>query len=95
MLTIEAANEINSTVIDLNAESLWYINQIGAIEAAKFNWGENGTTGTDQTHLNPWGSIVFGRMGADLMERALPYLSPWVKQNVTLSNRIWAGLPPL
>ncbi|KAK7403702.1 hypothetical protein QQX98_010505 [Neonectria punicea] len=94
LLAIEAAQETDSTFIDLNAASLEYLNQIGAADAQKFNWGENGTTGADRTHLNPLGSIVFGRMVADLVEKALPGLQPWINENKTLSYDIWHGIFP-
>lgn len=76
---------------DLNAQSLWYVNQVGEAEAHAFNY-ESG----DNTHLNPWGEVVFGRMVSDLALAALPggALEPWTVANSTMSERLAAGLPP-
>ncbi|KAH8885951.1 SGNH hydrolase [Thozetella sp. PMI_491] len=88
-LTKEAAEATNATFIDFNRASLNYVNQIGQPEAAKFNLEKS-----DKTHLNAWGETVFGRMLADLIAREIPVLERWINKNKTLSDAIWAGLPP-
>ncbi|KAI1850245.1 hypothetical protein JX266_004103 [Neoarthrinium moseri] len=88
LAAIKAANVTGSPIIDLNAASLKYVNTIGEDAAQAYNWGP-----TDRTHLNPWGTVVFGRMVADLIVRELPCLESWITPNETLSYQIWNGLP--
>ncbi|CAJ2502100.1 Uu.00g049530.m01.CDS01 [Anthostomella pinea] len=87
LAAIAAAAATNSTVIDLNAASLAYVDAIGKTAAWAYNWN-----GTDTTHLNPRGTVVFGRMVADLVVRAEPCLGRWFTPNETLSYAIWNGL---
>jgi hypothetical protein len=49
-------------------------------------------TPTDYTHLNYWGSIVFGRIVSDLMQK-YGDIQEWTKPNATLSREIAAGIP--
>ena len=48
---------------------------------------------SDNTHLNDWGSVVFGRIVADLLLEKKPELSEWIVANETLSRLIADGLP--
>ncbi|KAI2619148.1 carbohydrate esterase family 12 protein [Hypoxylon sp. NC1633] len=89
LAAIAAAEVTSSTIIDLNAASLEYVNAIGKASAYKYNYGD----GTDTTHLNEHGTVVFGRMVADLITRAKPELESWFTPNETLSNAIWNNLP--
>ncbi|TRX88175.1 hypothetical protein FHL15_010924 [Xylaria flabelliformis] len=90
LAAIAAAKATESTIIDLNAASLAYVNAIGRDASWAYNWGDDKK---DMTHLNPWGEVVFGRMVADLIIRAKPELESWIAPNETLSNAIWNNLP--
>lgn len=92
LATIAAAASTNSTVVDLNAASLAYVNAIGKDAAWAYNYAGTGSA-ADTTHLNPWGEVVFGRMVADLVVRARPEMEGWVRKNETLSEAIWSGVP--
>ncbi|OTB01077.1 carbohydrate esterase family 12 protein [Hypoxylon sp. CI-4A] len=90
LAAIEAAKQTDSTVIDLNAASLEYVNAIGKTAAYVYNYGDDGK---DTTHLNSRGEAVFGRMVADLIIRAKPCLEKYFTPNETLSNAIWNNQP--
>ncbi|KAI1748425.1 SGNH hydrolase-type esterase domain-containing protein [Xylaria castorea] len=90
LAAIEAAEATGSTIIDLNAASLAYVDAIGRDASWAYNWGDDRK---DMTHLNPWGEAVFGRMVADLIIRAKPDLDRWITPNETLSNAIWNNQP--
>lgn len=90
LAAMDAAKETDSTLIDLNAASLNYVNTIGKEAAMAYNWGPDGK---DTTHLDDWGTVVFGRMVADLIIRELPCLERWITPNETLSYALWHGLP--
>ena len=47
----------------------------------------------DSTHLNAWGSVVFGRIVADLLLAEGGCLGRWIASNATLSGLIAAGMP--
>ena len=79
-------------VIDLNKASTAYVNAIGQNGADTYNWGDNGTTGNDRTHLNPWGEVVFARMVSDLLvEKYGGEFGQWTVGNETLSALIRDG----
>jgi hypothetical protein len=68
------------------------VNAIGQKGADTYNWGENGTTGSDRTHLNPWGEVVFARMVSDLLvEKYESEFEEWTVGNETLSGLIKDG----
>ncbi|RYP89565.1 hypothetical protein DL770_004286 [Monosporascus sp. CRB-9-2] len=90
LAAIEAARRTNSPVIDLNAASIKYVNAIGKAAAYEYNWGADKK---DTTHLNEWGTAVFGRMVADLIIDALPSLESYITANQTMSDRIANGQP--
>ncbi|KAI1099663.1 carbohydrate esterase family 12 protein [Jackrogersella minutella] len=90
LAAITAAETTNSSVIDLNAASLKYVNAIGKAAAYKFNYGDDKS---DTTHLNEHGTVVFGRMMADLIGRGKSCLENYFTPNETLSNLIWNDLP--
>ncbi|KAI2472483.1 carbohydrate esterase family 12 protein [Annulohypoxylon bovei var. microspora] len=89
LAAIAAAKATGSTVIDLNEASLKYVDAIGKAAAQTYNYGD----GTDTTHLNPHGGVVFGRVVADLITRAEPCLEKYFTPNKTLSDLIWDNLP--
>jgi hypothetical protein len=79
-------------VIDLNKASTAYVNAIGQKGADTYNWGENGTTGMDRTHLNPWGEVVFARMVSDLLvAKYEDEFAAYTVANETLSGLIRDG----
>lgn len=83
-LTIAAARKTHSSYIDLNIASTDYCNAIGHEAAWKYNLDP-----TDYTHLNGWGSVVFGRMVSDLMVRRFEDIAAVTERNGTLSREIW------
>ncbi|KAH9889592.1 carbohydrate esterase family 12 protein [Xylariomycetidae sp. FL2044] len=93
LAALAAAEATNSSFIDLNAASLEYVNEIGREASWVYNWGDDRS---DTTHLNEWGTVVFGRMVADLISRDAKgrcLEERWIEKNVTMSERIWNGLP--
>ncbi|GAW19430.1 hypothetical protein ANO14919_089170 [Xylariales sp. No.14919] len=88
LATIAAAAASNTTYLDLNAASLAYVDAIGEDAAHAYNLAAD-----DNTHLNDWGSVVFGRLLADLLLAKAPALEPWIRANATLSGLIQSGLP--
>ncbi|KAI4868013.1 carbohydrate esterase family 12 protein [Hypoxylon rubiginosum] len=90
LAAIDAAKATGSAVIDLNAASLAYVDAIGKTAAYAYNYGADGS---DTTHLNEHGGVVFGRMVADLIIRAKPALESYFIPNETLSSAIWNNQP--
>ncbi|KAH6652629.1 SGNH hydrolase-type esterase domain-containing protein [Truncatella angustata] len=86
LAAIYAANVTGSPVVDLNAASLKYVNAIGEDAAHTYNLSPS-----DNTHLNSWGEVVFGRLVADLIVGAVPRLEKWIVPNETLSDQIRNG----
>jgi hypothetical protein len=64
-----------------------YCNAIGPEAAWKYNLNP-----TDYTHLNAWGSVVFGRMVSDLLVRRFGDIGAVTERNGTLSREIWEGV---
>jgi lysophospholipase L1-like esterase len=85
--TIAAASAIGATFLDLNAASRAFVNAIGEEAAHAFNLKES-----DNTHLNDEGSIVFGRLVADLLLEKLPQLDKFFKSDCKLSCEIWGAI---
>lgn len=90
LYTIAAAKATDTTYLDLNKYSLEYVNRIGNVSAQVYDL--NGYN-ADMTHLNAWGSVVFGRLVADLLLHKKSYLAPYITPNETLSYNIWNGIP--
>ncbi|KAJ6011722.1 hypothetical protein N7522_002077 [Penicillium canescens] len=67
--TISAAHHSGSRYINLNQVSTKYLNAIGPTNAYTYN-----LNAADYTHLNVAGSIVFGGIVAQLIDRDFPYL---------------------
>lgn len=67
--TIRAAHRSGAAFIDLNRASTAYLNAIGPDSAYTYNLNVD-----DHTHLNIEGSIVFGGIVAELIERDYPKL---------------------
>ncbi|KAI3317224.1 SGNH hydrolase-type esterase domain-containing protein [Xylariaceae sp. AK1471] len=88
LATIAAAEATGTTYLDLNQASLNYINAIGATAAHVYDLNAG-----DSTHLNSWGSVVFGRIVADLLLEKKGDLKTWIRANETLSTLIKNGQP--
>lgn len=88
LAAVAAAQQTNSTLIDLYAASRTYVNAIGNAPAQRYNLASG-----DRTHLNPWGEKVFGRLVIDLLLKQKPALSQWFVANATLSGQLTNGIP--
>ncbi|KAK7966458.1 uncharacterized protein PG986_000735 [Apiospora aurea] len=91
LATITASRNSTTTLLDLNAASLTYVDRIGSDAAHAYDLKAG-----DSTHLNDWGSVVFGRMVADLLlatAAGRECLGPWIRRNETLSQTIRDGVP--
>jgi lysophospholipase L1-like esterase len=78
----EVAAKLNVPVIDLQADSIAYLDRIGQAEADRLGITKKddaGKTVPDKTHLNWQGSYIFGRMVAVGLERAVPQLDKYVR----------------
>jgi hypothetical protein len=83
---LEAAKNGGFLVINLNDESRRFVKAIGESGARQYNLKEG-----DNTHLNKHGSLVFGRMVADLILGVLPDLKEYFKADDRLSTAIKSG----
>jgi lysophospholipase L1-like esterase len=75
------AHEMKVPLIELQDESIAYLDQIGEAEGSKLGITKKDTDGKtipDKTHLNWQGSYVFGRMVAVDLGRALPKMKKYV-----------------
>ncbi|KAI1113286.1 GDSL-like Lipase/Acylhydrolase [Nemania sp. NC0429] len=88
LATISAARSSRTAWLDLNAASLGYVDAIGEDAAHAYNLNP-----ADNTHLNDWGSVVFGRLVADLLLAKRPDLRRWIAPNETMSALLRKGLP--
>ncbi|EHA57492.1 hypothetical protein MGG_15479 [Pyricularia oryzae 70-15] len=61
-LAMTAAGNSGARFVDLNQASASYVQALGAEASNKYN-----SSPRDTTHLDKWGSVVFGRMVADLL----------------------------
>jgi lysophospholipase L1-like esterase len=76
------AAELKVPLIDLQAESIAYLNSVGEAEGMALGITKkdsDGRTIPDKTHLNWEGSYVFGRMVAVDLGRAVPQLARYVR----------------
>ncbi|OLN86867.1 Rhamnogalacturonan acetylesterase RhgT 2 [Colletotrichum chlorophyti] len=85
--TIAAAKATGTTYIDLNLNSRKYVQAIGPDKAHSYN-----LIPSDNTHLNDEGSVVFGRLVADLLLQKQTALKQWFTPNQTLSDEIWKAI---
>ncbi|KAI1183584.1 GDSL-like Lipase/Acylhydrolase [Nemania serpens] len=88
LATIAAAQLSQTTYLDLNEASLSYVDAIGEDAAHAYNLNPS-----DNTHLSAWGSVVFGRLVADLLLVEEPGLRSWITPNETMSALLREGLP--
>ncbi|KAK6218982.1 GDSL-like Lipase/Acylhydrolase [Colletotrichum tabaci] len=85
--TIAAAAAGKTTYIDLNLYSRKFVQAIGETKAHSYNLKED-----DNTHLNDEGSVVFGRLVADLLLEKEKKLAQWFTPNKSLSDEIWKAI---
>jgi lysophospholipase L1-like esterase len=86
----QVAAEMHVPLIDLQTESIAYLDRIGEAEGAKLGITKKDDTGKtipDKTHLDWQGSYVFGRIVAADLGKAVPALEPYVRPTA-------AELPP-
>lgn len=84
------AGETNVPVIDLQTDSIAYLNKIGQVQGDKLGITKKDQTGEtipDRTHLNWAGSYAFGRIVAVDLGKAVPALHDFVRPDP-------AALPP-
>lgn len=86
--TITVAESLGTRWIDLNRASTDYVNSIGPEASWKYNYLPD-----DRTHLNEWGSVVFGRLVSDLLVEKYSDIKVWTKANETLSAALREGVP--
>ncbi|KAF6838000.1 GDSL-like Lipase/Acylhydrolase [Colletotrichum musicola] len=85
--TIAAATATGTTYVDLNLNSRKYVQAIGEEKAHSYNLKDG-----DNTHLNAEGSVVFGRLVADLLLQKEKDLAAWFKEDKALSDEIWKAI---
>jgi lysophospholipase L1-like esterase len=76
------AQEMNVPLVDLQDESIAYLDKIGEAEGAALGITKkdvDGKTIPDKTHLNWQGSYVFGRMVAVGLGKAVPRMKKYVR----------------
>jgi lysophospholipase L1-like esterase len=86
--TITVAESLGVRWIDLNRASTDYVNAIGPNASWAYNYLPD-----DRTHLNEWGSVVFGRLVSDLLVERYEDVAVWTRPNVTLSAKLREGVP--
>ncbi len=75
------AHDTHTSLLDLQAESIAYLNKIGEGEGTKLGITKKDTDGKiipDKTHLDWAGSYVFGRMVAADLGKAVPAVAKYV-----------------
>jgi lysophospholipase L1-like esterase len=80
----KVAAAMHVPVIDLQAESIACLNSISEAQGNALGLtkkDEHGATIPDKTHLNPEGAMIFGRMVAVGLGKALPALAPYVRKD--------------
>jgi len=85
---VAAATTNKARFIDLNKASTDYVNAIGQDAAWAYNY-----MGTDKTHLNLWGTIVFGRLVSDLLVAKYSDIALETSRNATMSYQLANGIP--
>lgn len=82
----EAAAKTGAALIDLNAASTEYLNDIGPVNATTYN-----LTPDDFTHLNNEGSVVFGNMMAVLLHQEVPAVRKYVQADDKIAKALRNG----
>ena len=81
-ITLRVAQSLHVPTIDLQAESIAYLDKVGPVEGPKLGITKkdnDGKTIPDKTHLNWQGSYIFGRIVVVDLGKAVPALAPFVK----------------
>ncbi|KAH7033712.1 SGNH hydrolase-type esterase domain-containing protein [Microdochium trichocladiopsis] len=86
--TLVAAVQGGFPFVDLHRRSMDYVNAIGPASAAAYS-----RVPGDNVHINARGSVVFGRLVADLVSKNLPRTGAWIKKDAELTGKIQAGVP--
>jgi len=76
------AQEMKVPLIDLQGESIAYLDKIGEVEGTRLGITKKDTDGKtipDKTHLNWQGSYIFGRMVAVDLGKAAPRMKKYVR----------------
>ncbi len=76
------AKEMQVPLIDLQTQSIAYLDSIGKEQGTKLGITKKDKDGhpqSDGTHLNWAGSYIFGRIVAESLSKAVPALAPYVK----------------
>ncbi len=99
----KVAAEMGVPLIDLQSDSIAYLDRIGEAQGTKLGITKKdaqGNTVPDKTHLNWQGSYVFGRMVAVDMGKAVPALQQYVRPEAAalpaegeLAMRVIQGAP--
>lgn len=97
------ARALGVPLIDLQSESIAFLDRLGEAQAAKLGISKkdaSGKTVPDKTHLNWRGSFAFGRMVAVDLGKAVPALQPYVRPAPAtlppegeLAMRVYEGAP--
>jgi len=85
---LSVAKSSGAKSIDLWQSSVTYLQKIGPTSAHKLD-----LTSGDSTHINSHGSVVFGRMVADLIYNAVSESAPYISSDKALSKQISDGTP--
>jgi lysophospholipase L1-like esterase len=87
--TLSVASGLGAAYIDLNKESMAYLNAVGAVNGVKYN-----RISTDYTHLSPAAGVVFGNMVAELILKSAvgTAVKSYISPNATIVNDIAAGV---
>ncbi|KAF4982967.1 hypothetical protein FZEAL_1537 [Fusarium zealandicum] len=83
---IYVAKQVGAKYLDLNMASTDYLNALGEKDAQYYN-----LDGTDRTHLNLAGEVVFGRMVADLLLEKRADLGKFITPNKEMTRKIQEG----
>jgi lysophospholipase L1-like esterase len=78
----QVAEDLHAPLIDLQAQSIAYLNSIGEKAGSQLGItkkNKDGSVGWDKTHLNWQGSYIFGRLVAEGLGKAEPKLSQYVR----------------
>lgn len=78
------AKKLNVPLIDLQQQSIAYLDSIGEVRATKLGilkTDKEGKIVPDKTHLNIQGSYVFGRIVATSLGQAVPELARYIRKD--------------
>lgn len=85
-LAVEAAEGVDADYADLNTRSREYVNAIGQDNAETYNYD-----GTDSTHLNEKGGIVFAVLVGQLVVETFLDLADYISVDAELADALTNG----